>query len=252
MERRRWQEATLAAGWNVHWVKDWSELPPGSLRGVILSNELLDAFPVHRLGWDATGRSWFEWAVVCGADGFEWVRLQIPPDHLNLLSLQFPPELLNVLPDGFTLERCPAAVNWWRQAARALQKGWLVTFDYGLEDAERLMPSRREGTLRAYLGHRMNSNLLACPGEQDLTAHVDFTALRDAGEAEGLTTVAFESQGRFLSRLLASFASGNAVRFDWNPAQTRQFLTLIHPQHLGESFRVLAQHRPEAEARSES
>src|SRR6185437_14491760 len=88
-----------------------------------------------------------------------------------------PPELLNVLPDGFTTEVCPAAVDWWRQAARALKSGKLMTIDYGLRAEQFFTPTRRDGTLRAYHQHHQSNDLLARPGEQDLTAQVNFTAI---------------------------------------------------------------------------
>jgi SAM-dependent MidA family methyltransferase len=157
-----------------------------------------------------------------------------------------PPALLDVLPDGFTTEVCPAAERWWCDVARLLGSGRLVAIDYGLSADEFFAPERSAGTLRAYHRHHIIADLLANPGEQDLTAHVNFTALQRAGEAEGLQTEAFMLQAEFLTRIAARAwgESGSGVERD--PARLRQFQTLTHPEHLGRPFRVLIQSRSDA------
>ena len=116
---------------------------PVGLRGIVFSNELLDAMPVHRLGWDAKARAWFEWGVTCQAGRFVWTRIkdggtgggdQQSNASLSISHLQMPIQsgLLEVLPDGFTTELSPAADQWWREAALALECGKLMTIDYGL------------------------------------------------------------------------------------------------------------------------
>ena len=100
-----------------------------------------------------------------------------------------------------------------------------------------MRPERTHGTLRAYRGHTVNDDLLASPGEQDLTAHVNFAVLQAAGEAAGLRTVELSSQERFLTRVAAELPGG------WTAADTRQLRTLVHPGHLGRAFRVLVQER---------
>lgn len=250
--RRVTQAQTLTAfADTVTWADDIAALPDNSVRGVILSNELLDAFPVHRIGWSAADQAWFEWLVDWqdDDDAPTWYRTEpaaLPAElkpHLPAPSA----ELARLLPDGFTTEICPEAATWWRTAARKLNAGCLLTFDYGLEALDFLSPERAQGTLRAYRNHRLADNPLTDPGEQDLTAHINFTALRETGEQAGLTTIHDEAQARFLTRVLAH-ASQSAVtnpRTDpqWSPAKIRQFQTLTHPDHLGRSFRVLAQRR---------
>jgi SAM-dependent MidA family methyltransferase len=193
--------------------------------------------PVHRLGWNASSRKWFEWGVALERDEFAWAKTAVSS---GVILPPLPEEVLEVLPDGFTTEVCPAATEWWRRAARMLRRGKLVTFDFGLEAQEFLTPQRNEGTLRAYFRHHASSELLGRVGEQDLTAHVNFTALREAGESEGLTTESFTDQARFLSEMLMS---GSGPWENWSPAQVRQFQTLTHPEHLGAAFKVLVQSR---------
>lgn len=259
--RQRWQESTLREVRSVmNWARAWADLPAG-LSGCIFSNELLDAFPVHRVGWDAARRTWFEWGVGLEAGRFVWMRLpglpevgpqdRLPPsiaatqpaDAPVLNYLDPPAELLAVLPDGFTTEICPAAAVWWNHAARVLGQGKLLTLDYGLEADEFFRPERLQGTLRAYRRHQVAADLLADPGEQDLTAHVNFSLLQRIGERAGLKTEAPVSQARFLTRIAESAFAPDAGFGEWTPARLRQFQTLVHPEHLGRSFRVLVQKR---------
>ena len=240
--RRAWQETTLApwAG-RVRWITEW---PADPLDGIILSNELLDAFPVHRIGWDAGKRDWFEWGVGVEAGVFQWVR--IPRSQSGMPSdvwPDVPAELAAVLPDQFTTEVGPAAAAWWSRAGAALREGWLVTFDYGLDRIEFLQPHRASGTLRAYRRHTLSSDLLADPGEQDLTAQVDFTAIAQAGEQSGMETLERTSQRRWLTEVLRRRMQSPGSE-DWlTPERIRQFQTLTHPQHLGRGFSVLVQRR---------
>jgi SAM-dependent MidA family methyltransferase len=243
--RQQWQQETLQefAG-KICWPGNWPEM--GQVRGIIFSNELLDAMPVQRLVWSRNLQDWQE-ARVSETDGrLIWTRSPLAEwpraaGHLR----ELPDELRRLLPDGFTTEISDPAVHWWRNAAQILADGRLVTLDYGLEAEEFLQPSRTNGTLRAYCGHRFADNLLDRPGEQDLTAHVNFTAVRRAGEQAGLTTETFESQGTFLSRIATRIWPGTSDNA-WTPKRIRQFQTLTHPQHLGHSFRVLVQRRPPA------
>src|SRR6202035_2238276 len=118
--------------------------------------------------------------VTWDGKGFVWTKMD-DARHSALPALR---ELLAVLPDGFTTEVCPAAMEWWHRAARALKAGKLMTIDYGLRAEQFFTPERKEGTLRAYYRHHQSSDALARPGEQDLTAQVNFTAIETAGEAE--------------------------------------------------------------------
>ncbi|MBI5775407.1 MAG: SAM-dependent methyltransferase [Verrucomicrobia bacterium] len=212
---------------------------------VLFFNELLDAFPVRRLGWDARAGRWFEWGVACRDENFIWTRLPLAENEAaHLLASTFnlqPSTLSSVLPDGFTVEISPAATAWWADAAASLRHGKLLTLDYGLAAEQFLAPERAHGTLRAYHQHHVSGDVLACPGEQDLTAHVNFTALQRAGETAGLATETFCSQAQFLTRIAEKTWQAGARFGEWTPARTRQFQTLTHPEHLGRPFQVLLQ-----------
>jgi len=127
---------------------------------------------------DAGQRTWFEWGSRSKVTG---CLARMPgPFPGSRFPLEVPAEILEVLPDHYTR-------NWCRQhplvaaAARSLAAGKLLTIDYGLTAGEFFQPDRRDGTLRAYTRHQPGSDLLADVGEQDLTAHVNFTALQQTG-----------------------------------------------------------------------
>jgi SAM-dependent MidA family methyltransferase len=250
--RQEWQRAQLAGfGNQVIWNENFSALgrdpqggPESGFGGVIFSNEFLDALPVHRLGWDAKMARWFEWGVTMNGTDFGWARTALAPDlSLRPLGWAFESELLALLPDGFTLEVSPAAEQWWRDAASLLTWGKLVTLDYGLSGDELLKPERSGGTLRAYRRQRICADVLANPGHQDITAHVNFSAIRAAGESVGLETRQFISQGRFLTEIATQTWKEGAAFGEWSARRTRQFQTLTHPEHLGARFQVLVQGR---------
>jgi len=241
--RKQWQRETVKAfADKVRWRSDVHDFT-----GIIFANELLDALPVHRLGWDAQRKSWFEWGVSVLGNQFEWRRMQESDVLKPTFPLQtltgLPQELLDALPNDFTTEVCPAAKRWWSNAATGLRRGWLMTLDYGQTSAERLAPHRPDGTLRAYRGHKLNDHLLADPGEQDLTAHVNFDSLRAAGETAGLNTAMFTTQANFLAEIMKRFWPEAESRGAWSHERAREFQTLVHPEHLGRAFRVLAQTR---------
>ncbi|MEO6183321.1 MAG: SAM-dependent methyltransferase [Verrucomicrobiota bacterium] len=243
--RQSWQQKTLEDFQNVRWVDELSAIP---VRGkvqvdrIIFSNELFDSMPVHRFGWDAQTKSWFEWAVGWNGKNFTWKRASenqrssVPVPQVN-------PALLEVLPDDFTTEVCPAAVEWWAKAAKFLHRGKIVAIDYGLTAEQIFVPERRHGTLRAISRHHINTDLLSMLGEQDITAHVNFSALKTAGENVGLKTDALMSQSQFLSGIVERNLNKLGTFTEWNSAHRRQFQTLTHPEHFGRAFRVLVQSR---------
>jgi SAM-dependent MidA family methyltransferase len=265
--RQAWQRARLEqfAG-RVRWADSFQALAVDGVNGVIFSNELLDAFPVHRLKWDRASRQWIEWGVGLSKDQFVWSPLPGVEPHGGLAlanpneghaairsvkrdwnaelvqaGFHVGPELKEVLPDGFVIDHCPSARTWWRQAAAALRQGRLLTIDFGFSAEQFLSPERSQGTLRGYRHHRIISDVLANPGEQDLTSHVNFTQLQKAGEDAGLQTDAFLTQAQFLTAIAAKLWSDTGAAP--SPTQARQFQTLAHPEHLGRSFRVLIQSR---------
>ena len=244
LRRQEWQREMLKQFPNIRWFTDFENLKlkteKSKLAGIIFSNELLDAFPVRRLGWDAKEKNWFDWGVALAGEKFTWTK--ISPTDLPSAICHLPSSLLEVLPDNYTLEISPAAENWWRAAAEILASGKLLAIDYGFNCDEQFSPARLNGTLRAYHRHHVSDDLLANVGEQDLTAHVNFSAIQKVGEEVGLKTENYCTQPQFLTRILKK-AVAETPFASLDAKQIRQFQTLTHPEHLGRAFRVLVQAR---------
>lgn len=169
-------------------------LPPFS--GVLLGNEVADAFPAHRLVVrDGTLRELF---VVEQGDGFGWREGDRSEDTAHLTK---PEAIARMLPDGSLLDVSPAAAVWFERAASSLERGLALIIDYGYPTEELYSAHRLEGTLRAYRGQQVTDDPFVEPGSYDLTTHVDFTALQQAGTRAGLEPAGFTRQGEFLERL---------------------------------------------------
>ncbi len=248
--RRAWQERSLTGFEDkLNWLsglecinqntgsKAW-----GGGAGIIFSNEFLDAFPVNRYGWDSKKGSWFEWGVEVVEEKFVWIRLEEAEQGTQGIPGAFN-GLLEHLPDGFTIEVSSGAARWWGRAAELLHSGKLITFDYGWMEEEMLLPERKQGTLRSYCNHKPGLDPLTNPGQQDLTAHINFHALQQAGENAGLETEFLDTQERFLAGIFRQACATDPSFRNWTSEHRRQFQTLIHPEHLGTRFRTLLQSR---------
>ena len=204
--------------------------------GCLLSNELFDAFPVHRVRM--VGRELREVYVTLADDGRFVEALDEP--SMPRLAARLASEGVE-LGEGWTAEVSLGAGDWMRDAAARLARGYAVTIDYG-DPAERLYSERRcDGTLRAYYRHTASDDAYARVGRQDLTAHVDFTALIKAGEDVGLMPVTLMTQREFLTNLgsevfLDAIAASDAPK----QADLKGLRSLLDPAGLG-GFRVLVQ-----------
>lgn len=118
-----------------------------------------------------------------------------------------------------------------------------MTFDYGHRSESGLSADRPQGTLRAFRKHRVTADILADAGSQDITADVDFFAIEKAGFGQGLRTESFQSQASFLMGVLKQMTDESAGQNVFTVERSREFQTLIHPEHLGRAFRVLVQSR---------
>jgi SAM-dependent MidA family methyltransferase len=162
--------------------------------GIIFSNELLDAFPVHRVTIrNGQLAEFFVDANKAGA--FEWT-LQEPstPDLENYFA-----DLDHRLTEGQIAEVNLGARKWIGAAAEILGRGFLVTVDYGATAAELLSSSvRADGTLRSFRRHKFVDDLLASPGERDITSSVNWSDVMQTGVSRGFETIVFQRQDRFL------------------------------------------------------
>ncbi len=225
----------LPPGAAVETVGDLDAIAEGSIEGMIFSYELFDALPVHRLIGRADGGLGELW-VASGEDGgFAWREGELSAPALAALLRD--PDV--ALAPGQVADLAPGWAPLYRRLARRLGRGLLVTCDYGFRRERLLDPRiRPHGTLAAYSRQRVHRNPFVLLGEQDLTAHVDFSALQSAGEAEGLTTVAFTRQALWLAAcgIFADLAEAGAdVR--------QQAMALLDGEGMGEEIRVLVQAR---------
>ncbi|MGV3773280.1 MAG: class I SAM-dependent methyltransferase [Verrucomicrobiales bacterium] len=245
LSRRTMQEEKLQPFTEVvEWVGSLLEMDEKSINGLIISNELLDAMPVHQLRWNKSRQAWVEWGVGLNHGKLIWAELPaISTEKLSSYIPQFPPELLELLPDQFCHEVSLHAMEWWQCAAARLGKGLLFAADYGFDHLMFFHPQRTGGTLRAYQNHKQVKEILDAPGTMDITAHVNFTRIQEAGFAAGLRDALYCSQAQFLNEIFKEIVSANDLAFTWNSETVRQFQTLTHPEHLGRAFKTLAQQK---------
>jgi len=209
--------------------------------GCIFSNELIDAMPVHRVMRE--GNELREMYVGLGKSG---LYDEIGPLSSNALGEYFSEQQI-ALVDEQQAEVNLAASRWIEEAGRTLKRGFILTIDYGHEAKELYDERHMKGTLLAYERHRAGEDWFRAPGKQDLTAHVNFSALDLYGRRSGLVRAGFTSQSNFL---LALARHGNFVDLqsdEMNEAEQTQrrllFKTLINPEGMGETFQVLVQHK---------
>jgi SAM-dependent MidA family methyltransferase len=210
----------------------WIEALPAGITGCVLSNELVDAFPVHRVvrQGDELREVYVTWR-----DGRFHDDLRPLSD--DALRAYF--DDLGVVPG----EGCHAEVNldaprWIAGVARALDRGYALTFDYGYEAAQLYAPWRRDGTLLCFYRQSAGSDPYQRIGKQDITASVDFTTLRLAGERAGLRTIGMTDQADFLVRLgigegVAAAAQEGVAQMEEYFARRRVVMDLIDPAKLG-------------------
>ena len=215
----------------VRWFPALDALP--AFTGVHFSNELLDAFPVHAIAWD--GQTWRESHVAVEAGRFIFAERDVASAPLRAALARLPP-----VPAGYRTEINLAAPEWIAALAARLTRGFALVIDYGFPRAEYYRPERTTGTLTGYAQHHRIEDILAAPGETDLTAHVDFTALAERARDAGLRLAGFTDQHHFIVGLGALHFPANIPDTTASQRERRAFKTLMHPQMLGRSFQVLA------------
>lgn len=221
--------AHLAA--RVVWLE---RLPATPFEGVIVANELLDAMPVHRVRLHPSGAT--EQYVTWDHHQFTWADGPLSDAALHVRIAALPTDL----PPNYTTEINLAADAWLRSFAPLLQRGALLLLDYGFPAREFYHPQRVDGTLVCHYRHRVHNDPLTRVGLQDITSHVDFSALAHTAHDSGLHVAGFSNQTHFLlatgiDRLVDENAS-DVER--WRIAQQIQKLT--SPAEMGELFKVMA------------
>ncbi|QRN04893.1 SAM-dependent methyltransferase [Legionella sp. MW5194] len=217
---------------HVQWLERW---PEQGFDGVMIANEVLDAMPVHRFLQTEQGllESW------------------ISVDEQGQLSERFKPcdnsRLINYLQQALPDLPCPyqSEVNlftedWLKECSRILHRGAMLLIDYGFPRHEYYHPDRNQGTLMCHFRHHAHSNPLIHVGEQDITAHVDFTQVAEAGHDAGFHVAGYTNQASFL---LANGLLSLLERIADGPQRIRAqqaVKQLIQPEEMGELFKVIA------------
>lgn len=218
-----------------------SEIPAEIACGCMFSNELLDAMPVHRVVRDGT--ELLERYVTFGPDGLGDCVGPLSSDAVR----RYFSEQGITLGDGQQAEGNLHACRWIEDAGRRLRRGFVLTIDYGHEAGELYDLRHMRGTLLAYQRHRAGEDFYRAPGEQDLTAHVNFTALDHWGKRAGLIRTGFTTQSTFLMALArgSDFAELQSEGMSESESSRARLLfkTLIYPEGMGETFQVLIQHK---------
>ena len=231
-QARRLRERAPHLAARVQWLET---LPPQPLRGVVIANELLDALPVERFRIDAQGG--VQKLCVAWQDGkFIWRAVGADADFARRVLSRVATE---TVPPGYTSEIHLQAEAWLRSLAGHLAAGAILLIDYGYPRTEYYHAQRTDGTLLCHYRHRAHPDPLTLVGLQDITSHVEFTALAEAGTEAGLTLLGYTSQAAFL------LASGITQMTQHDDAHAQILLAqeikkLTLPQEMGEVFKVMA------------
>jgi len=233
--RDRQRQTLGALADDVAWYQELDDIRSG-LTGVFFSNELVDSFPFHRVM--QTTERLNELYVTYGPKGFMETlgRISSPdiPMHLNRLGMR--------LKDGVTTEVNLEAGRWMEEVSSRLERGFVITVDYGYPAWEYYAPEREKGTIMCFSGHHAAENPFDDVGEQDITAHVDFTSLVLSGREQGLKDMLYASQSSFLGDSAPALAEllkdggGEALQ-----SMGKGLVTLMHPDIMGSVFKVLVQ-----------
>lgn len=230
------------ANFELTW-KTWSEIPANSIEGCFFSNELVDAFPVH--------------LVTKSENELKEIYLSIQEHKLteitNSISTEKLVEYFDLIdidllqpqyPEGYRSEVNLQAGDWMTTVASKIKRGYVLTIDYGYTADKYYRPARSQGTLKCYYQHRHHNNPYVNLGYQDLTAHVNFTALKRQGELFNLQAIGFTQQGLFLMALGLGDRLNELSRDKFNVSEIFKRRNALHqlidPTGLG-GFGVLLQ-----------
>jgi SAM-dependent MidA family methyltransferase len=214
----------------VHWL----DALPEKISGAVIANEVLDALPVHLVRW--TGEGIEERGVA--SDGTHFIWQERPPENFPLLEAA---QKINV-PDNYLSEISLAARGLIGSLCERMQQGVLLFIDYGFGAGEYYHPQRNQGTLMCHYRHHSHDDPFFLPGLQDITAHVDFTAIAESAIDSGAHLLGYTTQAHFLINCgITDFlneSDPDKLR-DYLPLST-QLQKLTSPAEMGELFKVIA------------
>jgi SAM-dependent MidA family methyltransferase len=206
--------------------------------GIVFANELLDAFPIHRITLQE-GEIAELYVGLDNREEFTWTRGPVSDPRLLAYLERF-----SLAPaEGQILEINLAARDWIQQVSLKLKRGYLILVDYGAQQRELHDSSRRDGTLRSFSKHEFGIDVLRSPGSQDITSSVDWSAVIEFGREFGFETIQFERQDRFLlERGLLDELESRAALVESEAEKMRLRTSareMVLPGGMAQSFQVL-------------
>ncbi|HEX7606270.1 MAG TPA: SAM-dependent methyltransferase [Usitatibacter sp.] len=215
---------------------EWIDRLPGKIRGLVIANEVLDVVPCSMVHRDSRG-SYFEQGVILTEAGFAFEDQPLPDGELTRRAA-------TVCPPGdydYVSEINFAAEALVRTIASSLEAGVALFIDYGFPEREFYHPQRSMGTMRCHYRHRVHGDPFFMPGLQDITAHVDFSAMGRAAEQGGAEIFGFTTQAYFLIScgLAVLVSAGDPTMTLSRLKGTSAVHRLIGPSEMGELFKVL-------------
>lgn len=218
----------------VTWVEGLDALGPRSVTGLFFSNELVDAFPVHRI--QMIGGQAQELFVDYRDGRFEECLKPLSTPALG----HYLQRLNQTWPEGYKTELNLLALEWMEQVAQRIDRGFVLTIDYGHTAQDLYGPERKNGTFLCYYQQLTGDVPYERIGQQDMTAHVDFTGLATVGAAAGLNVTGFTNQMSFLMGLGVEEMIG---QLDPEGPEFGAAIHLLKPDGMGRTFKILIQHR---------
>ncbi len=216
-----------------------NELPAKGFRGVIVANELLDALPVHL--FQVHEKNIQECFVTWADDRFQWQQAEPEGKPLKeKLAAIAQNNMADNPPAGYESEINLAADAWVSSIADVLETGVVILLDYGFPQHEYYHPQRITGTLMCHYRHRAHADPFVYPGLQDITAHVDFTAIAESAIDAGLDVRGYNTQGAFLLANGITELADSAKNEREQLINAQQIRTLTMPTEMGELFKVMA------------
>lgn len=223
-------------------IVEWIDQLPDQLTGVVIANEVMDAMPVHIIKWQEN--MVLERGVSLEENQFTWQDRPISNPQLHAIAKELLPEINPHKLPGFEYisEVNLAASGFISTLAERLLQGVILLIDYGFGRHEYYHPQRNQGTLMCHYRHHAHGDPFYLPGLQDITSHVDFSAIANAAMNAGLQFIGYTTQAHFLincgiTNILAQTSAEDTIHY---LPQSNQLQKLVSPAEMGELFKVIA------------
>jgi SAM-dependent MidA family methyltransferase len=216
------------------WVDDLANVAPQGLTGLFFSNELVDSFPVHRVQVTAQGieELWVDYRDGRFVECLRPLSSDTLAHRLRRVDADWP--------EGYRTEINLRASEWMKHVAQHLDRGFVLTIDYGHTAQDLYRSDRKHGTFLCYFRQSIREDPFRRVGEQDMTAHVDFSSLVETGEGHKLQTTGFTNQMSFLMGL---GVEQMIAELEQDSPQFKAAIHLLRPNGMGTTFKVLVQHK---------